>query len=549
MLAERLRSVRFRLALALGVAFAPVLALSVFQALANYEADARHRREDMIDGAERSAAFARSRLAAALVVLRAPGTVTSTAGCRDTLSDLHSDLGGAERLIIYNAAGEAQCAMGSAGPIPAVGAADWFKALKAGAPQVVIVAPFGPTRTPSLLAAAARTSARGFSGATVALLPLSELTPRTGDPMLPRGGEAALVDARGAELSAVDEAALPLTPPSALKSGQTFQSLDRRGEMRTYAAARVRPEGPMVLVSASTRGFFTWARLNPVALLILPLIAWALAMLAALLVTDRLVIRWLGYLERVAAIYGRGRLSVRPVQARTAPHEIRELALSLEEMAAAIEARDSSLRESLAQKDALMREIHHRVKNNLQVISSLLNIQQRALKDPAAQAAMIDTRRRVAALSLIYRALYQGPDVKRVDVRQFLHELIEQLLQSEDDDRCEVRAELEADSLVIDPDKLAPLALWAVEAIAQAQIRVRDSGGGVLRVRFIVGNESVLEIEDDSPIPTETSDEGGVGRTLMNAFARQLRGSVETLVSPMKGTLVRLNIPTHESRT
>ena len=62
---------------------------------------------------------------------------------------------------------------------------------------------------------------------------------------------------------------------------------------------------------------------------------------------------------------------------------------------------DASLRDALAQKDALMREIHHRVKNNLQVISSLLNMQQRARTDPAARAAMSDTRQRITALALI----------------------------------------------------------------------------------------------------------------------------------------------------
>ena len=61
----------------------------------------------------------------------------------------------------------------------------------------------------------------------------------------------------------------------------------------------------------------------------------------------------------------------------------------------------------LLSKDATIREIHHRVKNNLQVITSLLNMQQRALTDPAARAAMSDTRQRITALALIYRALAQ----------------------------------------------------------------------------------------------------------------------------------------------
>src|SRR5690606_42085270 len=135
------------------------------------------------------------------------------------------------------------------------------------------------------------------------------------------------------------------------------------------------------------------------------------------------VIHWIAYLQRIANLYARGRLTVRPVQAERMPPEIRELAETLEAMADAIVGRDASLRDSLAQKDALMREIHHRVKNNLQVISSLLNMQQRALTDPSARAAMSDTRQRITAISLIYRALYEVPDRKRVDLRPILEEV------------------------------------------------------------------------------------------------------------------------------
>src|SRR6185369_9428530 len=102
---------------------------------------------------------------------------------------------------------------------------------------------------------------------------------------------------------------------------------------------------------------------------------------------------------------------------------------------------------------------------NLQVITSLLIMQQRSLTDPAARAAMSDTRQRITALALIYRALYQSPDLRRVDVRQFLEELTAQLTTGEGGSPGRVRTALEADDLEIDPDKLAPLALFAVEAI------------------------------------------------------------------------------------
>ena len=193
-----------------------------------------------------------------------------------------------------------------------------------------------------------------------------------------------------------------------------------------------------------------------------------------------------------------------------------------------------------------MREIHHRVKNNLQVISSLLNMQQRALTDPAARAAMSDTRQRITALALIYRALYQGPDLKRVDLRQFLDELIAQLVVGEPAHGRAVRTELTADALIIDPDQLAPLALFAVEAITNAQKHAFAGRGGMLRVRFTrrAARRPSWRSPTTAGPATPRSTGAGVGRTLMTAFARQLRGRVELVPNDAGGVTARLIFPT-----
>jgi len=284
--------------------------------------------------------------------------------------------------------------------------------------------------------------------------------------------------------------------------------------------------------------------------LVFPILAFALALAAVSAVTDRVVVRWITYLQRIASLYARGRLSVRAVQAEQMPPEIRDLAETLEDMADAIVGRDASLRDSLAQKDELMREIHHRVKNNLQVISSLLNMQQRALTDPAARAAMSDTRQRITALALIYRALYQGPDLKRVDLRPFLEELTAQLVAGEMLHGPQVRTELSVDALVIDPDRLAPLALFAVEAITNAQKHAFAGRGGTLTLAFHVrGDEAELEISDDGQAPADALLTSGVGRTLMIAFARQLRGRAEVVRNAHGGVTARLFFPTPTADT
>jgi two-component sensor histidine kinase len=333
-------------------------------------------------------------------------------------------------------------------------------------------------------------------------------------------------------------------------SGSTvWTGADREGVRRTYSTAPIAGNDVYVVLSAPTQGLYTWALLNPLTTLALPILAFSMALAAVWVVAERGVLRWISYLQRIAQIYARGRFSVHPLQAERAPPEFRDLAVTLDEMAETIAARDASLLESLAQKDDLMREIHHRVKNNLQIIISLLNMQQRALADPAARAAMSDTRQRITALSLIYRALYQGPDLKVVDLRDFLEELIAQLVLGEAPGAERVETELEAVSLTIDADHLAPLALFAVEAITNARKHGFGDAGGCLKVRFAVhGQEAALSISDTGAGGGEPAVGKGVGRTLMTAFARQLRGEVKFFANPEGGLTVQLSFPIPEPK-
>jgi two-component sensor histidine kinase len=277
----------------------------------------------------------------------------------------------------------------------------------------------------------------------------------------------------------------------------------------------------------------------------LPILAFAMALVGVWIVADQTIMRWVAYLQRVAVIYAKGRYGIHPSLPAWAPTEIRDLAESLDAMAATIAARDRALRENLVHKDALLREIHHRVKNNLQVISSLLNMQQRALVDPAARAAIADTRQRISALALIYRALYEGPDLRKVDLRQFLEDLIGQLMVNDVGRRATIRTHLSIDALSIYPDQLAPLSLFAVEAITNARKHgLSDAGGGSLEVTFRVrDDEAELTISDsgrpDAPAPVVGD---GVGRTLMTAFARQLAGQASFLADA-GGMTVKLRFP------
>ena len=547
-----LSTIRVRLTAALAAALLPVLALGILQSATAFNRENIALRQNLGFAAERSAATARSRMEGAGILLQtlAPGAIGYQ--CADRLAEVTRRIPGYANLVRFDQRGRVACAAADVPDDPERTLKPWFQRLSRGDALVITRDPGAtPADQPSVLAAVRAAAPDGsFDGAFAAVITLASLEPSRRDPTLPTHSDVALADAAGHYLSETDGKAFPALPAGWRAKVQAhgafvWYGADTRGERRVFSAAPVAGEEVYVVLSARSPGILSWAWLNPLSGILFPLMTFGLALAAVLLVTDRVVVRWIAYLQRIASLYARGRLSVRPVQAEQMPPEIRELAETLENMADAIVGRDASLRDSLAQKDELMREIHHRVKNNLQVISSLLNMQQRALTDPAARAAMSDTRQRITALALIYRALYQGPDLKRVDLRPFLEELTAQLVAGEINRGPAVRTELHVDALVIDPDRLAPLALFAVEAITNAQKHAFAGRGGVLMLDFRVrGEEAELAISDDGQAGEDALSSSGVGRTLMTAFARQLGGRAELSRNGQGGITARLLFPT-----
>ena len=589
----RFQGIRFRLGAALAAALLPVLVLGAIQSQAEFRRQASDRGSDLQLAANRAAAATKSRIDSAAILLETLSPEALGFYCAPRLTALVDRLEDYDALYRFSPTGHLVCDSGvvsaaadslvqpagdAAIPdteipdaaIPdTVGAdakisalnAPWFRRLQAGENLVLTRADASLTSDPALVVAVRAERPMGrFDGAMAAIIPLNSLQPDITDPALPDGAQAALTDSEGRILTATDVRAFTLIRGKSLEgwvararadASALFEADDAAGQHRVYAGAALAGRDVYVLLSAPAPGLLSWARLNPIGSLLLPLAAWFFCFTLVMLVSERLVVRWLDYLERVAAIYARGRFSVRPVQAANAPTEIRLLAATLDELAENITSRDKMLNESLAEKDALMREIHHRVKNNLQIISSLLSMQQRALTDAPAKAALGDTRQRISALALIYRTLYQSDNVRHADAKEFLTELVGQLVASDIGRGKLITSAVDADSLLVDPDKLAPLALWLVEAVSNAQKHAFAGAGGSLKVRFKVeGDKTRLEVEDDGPgWASGEAATVGVGRTLMGAFAKQLRGEAEVVPAPGGGTIARMIFATPEAVT
>lgn len=264
--------------------------------------------------------------------------------------------------------------------------------------------------------------------------------------------------------------------------------------------------------------------------LILPIIAILLASLALWFGTNRLVIRWLNSLRRLAAEFTRGDYRGDPQHCEKAPTEIGQLSDDLHTMAKAIESRD--------------REIHHRVKNNLQIVSSLLNLQARKISDPAAKEVLDQTRARIGALAQIHRLLYEDtPDVEngQVDIARLMNELCVQM-RTLHRNQSQVNLVCTAAHGALPVDSVIPLSLFAVEAVTNAYRHAFVGRvGGTITLQFAIESEhKILRVIDDGIGFDPARQTKSMGYQLMAGFAHQVGGTL-MIESDNSGTTVALS--------
>jgi len=545
----RATPIRVRLALALGLGLAPVLILGGVQAAIQFRHESRDRQAEVASAAQRGVAVAQARIADDEVLLRTLAAAPIGSSCGRPLTEINQGIPRFVNLIRFDDAGRATCAAVDPPADPGRQARPWFRAVAAGDPAFVTSdAGAAYADQPALLVSVRATDEGGRFGVLTGVVTLASLRAQVLALAAPAKAEVALADGSGRLLSASRPRSFPATIGAReLGPAQTapliWRARDREGADRLLSSSPIVGGDIFLVISARSPGVLSWARINRVAAIGLPLLAFLLPLLAVGAVAERGIVRWIAYLRRIATIYAGGRYGVHPVRAETAPPEIRALAGTLDLMAQTVAARDALVAETMVQKDDLLREIHHRVKNNLQVISSLLSLQQRAVSDQGAREVLADTRQRIGALALIYRALYQGPDLKRVDLGDFLRELIAQTILGEEDGAL-IRTELEIDAVTIDADRLAPLALFAVEAITNSRKQGLDRAGGVLSVRFRVrGEHAELTVSDTGVVGAVAVSRKGVGPTLMTAFARQLRGEASFHPNAEGGLTTCLTFP------
>jgi two-component sensor histidine kinase len=231
------------------------------------------------------------------------------------------------------------------------------------------------------------------------------------------------------------------------------------------------------------------------------------------------------------------------VAARVKTHlTIRNLQKKLEEQNAQLQQEiderkraEEQIKDALQEKEVLLKEIHHRVENNLQTISSILNLQSMYIKDKQALKVVKNSMERIRAMALVHEKLYQSRDLSKIDFREYIHSLVKSLFDSYCLNSEQVQLKIEIEDIVLDIERAIPLGLTINELVTNSlKHAFPNNRKGGLRVDLGKSKDKeydyTLIIGDNGigyPSDFKFRDSDSLGKVLVRLLVKQLHGVID----------------------
>ncbi len=563
---SRLRDgVRARLAAVLGIVLIPALIWSIVQAALAYREHVARLGVALRSSAAVISAYEDDLVSQARGTLARLAAVPVIAGmvepaCSTQMAEEFARQRSFRSIARIDAAGVTRCA--SIPDLVDVSYADrhWFREMRDGTGQFAVSEViFGRVLQRPTVVIAARVGGAGkdFAGAVAATMDIREFAPsRIDGALVAPSSSIVLVDHGGQPLieerdGEVDQS-LGLPPRARIVEAlaqpeQTFIATGLDDISRLYAIALAADGRLAVVIGVPFGDSYDWLQERVVSAILGPTAILLMAVMVIWFAANHLVSRHIRTLSNAARLWSQGRTEVRPMLANP-PAELAELGSTFTDMADRIAAREAELQASLAQKEVLLKEIHHRVKNNLQIVSSLLNLRARSIKNTAIREALEEVQTRIKALALVHRSLYEQDGPTSVDIERFLPELCQVIGDGSapDGSVIEVRAEVVPGRIAA--DKATPIALLVTECVTNAFRHAFPDGRAgtiVVRLERLAGGGRRLSIVDDGiGSPAEVAS-GGMGLVLARLLAKQIGG--ELRISGPPGTTVAVDLPDRDS--
>jgi PAS domain S-box-containing protein len=196
---------------------------------------------------------------------------------------------------------------------------------------------------------------------------------------------------------------------------------------------------------------------------------------------------------------------------------------------------ETLLKSSLKEKELLLREIHHRVKNSLQIVASLLSLQASEFNDPIVKESYSESENRIHSIALVHEILYNSTDISEISIREYIEALIENILYSYDVDTQKITLDMDVEDQDLAIETSIPLGLIINELVSNSIKHAFKDGTGKIELKLTkLGDEYELKLGDngvglpeDFDIVTTTT----LGIILVNELVNQLDGSIEVIVN------------------
>jgi PAS domain S-box-containing protein len=205
---------------------------------------------------------------------------------------------------------------------------------------------------------------------------------------------------------------------------------------------------------------------------------------------------------------------------------------------------EDKIKASLREKEVLLKEVHHRVKNNLQVISSLLNLQSRYVKDTEALEMFKESQTRVRSMALIHEKLYQSEDLARIDIAGYIRDLTTSLFHSYGASAATIKVKTDVHDILLDINTAIPCGLIINELVSNSLNHAFPDGRGgklVIELRSHKDKHCSLIISDNGigfPEDIDFRNTESLGMQLVITLVEQLDGTIE--LDRSKGTEFRI---------
>lgn len=338
-------------------------------------------------------------------------------------------------------------------------------------------------------------------------------------------GAGRILAAEGLALDSPDAAdvrnILKETPPSLLSNAQ-------RVGHTWFVATELQPGSLYILHAWRPPPATFLGSLRSGWTLLAPILLWLAAVGAAWYAIELFVARPLFLVERLARAYARGEESeLDEEMLRTAPQEMRNLRRTLAAMAKTLRGREARITEALQEERVLLREVHHRVKNNLQMVASILSIQARSAEDEAEARGLVRAKDRVQMLALAHARIYASGEVRDIALDQLAGDVARQLIAGRGAAAAHLRLEMTLDPVRADVDRAVAFAFMIGESISNAIDHALATRGATIHMSLRVQDDASIAFEVRSDSLTAMDDMSPAAQRLIDAFASQLNARVE----------------------